>query len=105
MWGARRDVINRVEHGIAHLVDTVIHFYHASGMIRLAVSYDEFDVEATLAYAGRPFLVSERRPTLDEIADTDDGHLRFTGYMLLQSADTVRVTEEYGNTLVRLHYL
>jgi xanthine permease XanP len=105
MWGARRDVISRVEHGIAHLVDTVIHFYHSSGMIRLAVSYDEFDVEATLAYAGRPFLVSETRPTLDEIADTDDGHLRFTGYMLLQSADTVRVTEEFGNTLVRLHYL
>jgi len=46
-------VISRVEHGIAHLVDTVIHFYHASGMIRLAVSYDEFDVEATLARCRR----------------------------------------------------
>jgi hypothetical protein len=53
MWGARRDVISRVEHGIAHLVDTVIQFYHASGMIRLAVSYDEFDVEATLARCRR----------------------------------------------------
>ena len=74
-------------------------------MIRLDVSYDEFDVEATLAPPARAFLVSETRPTLDEIADTDDGHLRFTGYMLLQSADNVRVTEEFGNTLVRLHYL
>jgi hypothetical protein len=42
---------------------------------------------------------------LDEIADTDDGHLRFTGYMLLLSADNVQVPEEFGNTLFRLHYL
>ena len=105
MWRARRDVVNRLQFGITHLVDTVIHFYHVSRMICFAVSYDEFDVEATLAYAGRPFLVPETRPTLDEIADTDNGHLRFTGYVRLQSADTVRVTEESGETLVRLDYL
>ena len=45
IWGARRDVANRVAYAAQQAVEAVIEFGHIRAPAILRVSYDEFDID------------------------------------------------------------
>jgi xanthine permease XanP len=61
IWGARRDVINRVEFAVQQTVEAVIDGCQVKGPIRLEVSYDEFMIDAVVTYAGAPLVFPPKR--------------------------------------------
>jgi len=103
-WGARRDVITRVEFAVQQAVEAIVEFCHVKGPIALAVSYDEFDIDAKLTYAGLPMELPDWAPSQDELLETEDGPRRLAGFMVRRQADRAQSTIEHGATVLNLHF-
>jgi xanthine permease XanP len=104
LWGARRDVIDRVEFAVQQTVEAVIDACMVKDLIRLEVSYDEFDVNAVLTYTGAALEFPDQPPTHDEILETDDGHRRLAGFLIKRHADRTTSGRDGDRTVVRLHF-
>jgi NCS2 family nucleobase:cation symporter-2 len=104
LWGARRDVINRVEFAVQQTVETIIGSCGVKYPIQLEVSYDEFDVDAVLTYAGATLEFPDQAPTVDEIIDTEAGARRLAGFLIKSHADRMTATRVGPASIVRLHF-
>jgi hypothetical protein len=79
------------------------HTHKARGPMTLGASFDEFNLDIELRYAGDRFEVVEARPSLDEIAK-DDGARRLSSFLLSRHADKVTTSGRDGAWAVRLHF-
>jgi xanthine permease XanP len=104
VWGARRDVITRVQSAALQALEAVKEFCAPSGPVRLEIGYDEFDIDARLSYAGKPIELAETAPTHDEIIASDDGSHRLAGFMIRHYTDRVSVKNEAGASTVEMHF-
>jgi xanthine permease XanP len=104
IWGARRDVANRVEHAVQQAVEAVLEFGHVTAPIKLTVSYDEFDIDAALVYAGIGLEMPDRPPSKEEILESEDGARRLSGFMIKRLADKVQVVSGGGQAVIKLHF-
>jgi NCS2 family nucleobase:cation symporter-2 len=104
LWGARRDVIDRVEFAVQQTVETVIGSCAVKDPIKLDVSYDEFDVDAVLSYSGAALEFPDQPPTHEEIVETEDGHRRLAGFLIKRHADRMTSTHVGDRVIVRLHF-
>jgi NCS2 family nucleobase:cation symporter-2 len=104
VWGARRDVTSRVEFAVQQTIEAVIAFCGAHGAIRLEVSFDEFVIQAVVAYVGTPLVFPTHAPTRDEILEADDGQQRLAGFLVRRYADSVTTTARDSLNAVRLRF-
>jgi NCS2 family nucleobase:cation symporter-2 len=104
MWGARRDVINRVDFAVQQTLEAVISACDAKGPIRLEVSYDEFVIEVVVTYDGAMLEFPTQPPTTAEILATDDSYLRLAGFLIRRHADRVRTTRRNDQTVLLLNF-
>jgi xanthine permease XanP len=102
IWGARRDVINRVKLALQEAVEAVVGA--CEGTIRLELSYDEFVIDAVLSYAGTTLEFPAQPPSKDEILATDDGYARLAGFLIRHYADRVASESSGGQSVVRLRF-
>jgi xanthine permease XanP len=74
------------------------------GGVEVEASFDEFNLDIRIRYAGEPLTIPERKPTLREIVASEDGERLLAVYLLQQSADRIhaRVTAEAAE--MTLHY-
>jgi xanthine permease XanP len=103
-WGARRDVITRVEFTIQEAVEAVAEFCQVDGPITLLLSYDEFDIDATLSYRGVAMELPDRPPSQDELLESEDGIRRMSGFLVRRQADRARTGSEAGVAVLNLHF-
>jgi xanthine permease XanP len=103
-WGARRDVVTRVESAVQHAVEALVHYCHVAGPITLTLSYDEFDIDARLVYEGVALDLPDRPPTQDELIESDDGLRRMSGYLVRRQADRAHSTADGGVTGLHLYF-
>ncbi len=104
IWGARRDVVNRVQFAVQQTIEAIIAFCAARGPIRLYISYDEFVIDAVLAYDGAPLEFPTQPPTSEEIVETEHGARRLAGFLIRRFADRMRATRRNDQTVVYLHF-
>ena len=104
VWGARRDVVNRVEFAVQQAVEAVIDACDVKGPIKLEVSYDEFVIDAVVTYAGAQLEFPTRAPTKEEILETEDGHRRLAGFLIRRYADRMASAKSGEQTVLRLHF-
>jgi len=102
-WGARRDVVVRAEFAVQDLADTLAHTCRIRGSMTLGASFDEFNLDIELCYAGEKFEVAQTRPSLEEIAE-EDGARRLSGFLITRYADKVTTSQRDGAWVVRLHF-
>ncbi|HUC16613.1 MAG TPA: solute carrier family 23 protein [Acetobacteraceae bacterium] len=103
-WGARRDVTARVGFAVQQAVEAIIEFCHPSGPIELAVSYDEFDIDAKLTYDGVALELPEWPPSHEEVLEAEDGARRLSGFLVRQQANRAQSGTERGAMVLRLHF-
>ncbi len=103
-WGARRDVITRVGFAVQQAVEAIIEFCRVTGPVELAVSYDEFDIDARLTYDGVALELPEWPPSHEEVLEAEDGARRLSGFLVRQQADRAQSGTERGATVLRLHF-
>ena len=59
IWGARRDVTNRLEYAVQQSVEAAVEFANVSGPIKVEISFDEFVIDALISYIGLPLQFPE----------------------------------------------
>ncbi len=104
IWGARADVIARASWAIAQAIDAVAANCWRSGPLLIRTSFDEFSLDVSMTYLGRPLEFPEQRPSEDEIIESEDGVSRLAGYMLRHIADRVRSGSEGATARLNLHF-
>ena len=102
IWGARRDVVTRVEFAVQQAIEAVIEHCQPKGPIELEIGYDEFDIDVALVYAGIPLDLSGKLPTQDEILESDDGARRLAAFLLVQRSQKAESSAANGKAVLRL---
>jgi xanthine permease XanP len=103
-WGARPDIIRRATFAVAQLAEAVFENCAPRGPIAVSASFDEFNVDVRIEYAGALLEFPERRPTDTEIRDGDDGVRRLAGFMLRHNADRVRADRAGERSVALFHF-
>jgi NCS2 family nucleobase:cation symporter-2 len=104
IWGARRDVVSRVEFAVRQAVEAVAEHCRVSGPIALEVGYDEFDIDVTLTYRGDPFELTGRLPSRDEILESEEGARRLAAFLIAERSDQVTASASDGLATLALHF-
>jgi xanthine permease XanP len=104
IWGARRDVTNRVEFAVQQTIEAIITTCDAKGPIGIDISYDEFVIDAVVVYVGAPLEFPTQPPTKEEIMETDEGHRRLAGFLIRRYADRMEANTANDRTIVHLRF-
>jgi NCS2 family nucleobase:cation symporter-2 len=103
-WGARRDIINRAMFNLAQSIEVIMDSCEPQGPVEVAASFDEFNLDLRVSYVGSPLELPEKRPTDEEIMESDVGQQRLAGFMLRRYADRVQVTHRSGRSVILFHF-
>ncbi len=104
-WGARPDIIKRAIFGVAQLVDAVDENCRKEGPMTVTASFDEFNLDVSLAYQGDVLEFPEQRPSAEDIRAGVDGMRRLAGFMLRRNADRIASeTRGGGTSVVQFHF-
>jgi xanthine permease XanP len=104
IWGARRDVVTRVEFAVQQAVEAVVEYCNVSGPVTVEIGYDEFDIDVTVIYFGAPLEMTGRMPTPEEILETEDGGRRMAAYLVVQRSDRVKASADGQIARIELHF-
>ncbi|MBX9776996.1 MAG: hypothetical protein K2Y71_21665 [Xanthobacteraceae bacterium] len=104
IWGARRDVITRVEFAVQQAAEAIVEHCRPSGPVAVEIGYDEFDIDVTMTYAGRPLEMTGQLPTHDEILESEEGPRRLAAFLIVQRSDRVTATAQDGTATLALHF-
>ena len=100
-WAARRDVINRATFGVVQLLEVL---GDPPNGVEVEASFDEFNLDLCVRYAGIRLEILERKPTPQEIMSSEQGERLLAGYLLRQSADRISSRQSGDIAEVILHY-
>ena len=104
IWGARRDIITRVEFAVQQTTEAIIEACNIKGLVTIEVSYDEFVVDAVVTYEGAPLEFPNQPPGKREMLETEEGPRRLAGFLVRRHADRMESERSGGHTVVRLHF-
>ena len=104
IWGARRDVVTRVEFAVQQAAEAIVEHCQPSGPIAVEIGYDEFDIDVTLTYRGTPLELTGQLPTQDEILETEEGARRLAAFLIMQRSDKVKASANAGVATLALHF-
>lgn len=100
-WAARRDVIRRAVFGAVQVLEVI---GAPPGGVEIEASFDEFNLDIRIRYAGAPLTVPDRKPSPREIVASEDGERLLAGYLLRQSADRIQGRRTADGAEMTLHY-
>jgi NCS2 family nucleobase:cation symporter-2 len=103
-WGARRDVIDRARFNLVQSLEVILDTCEPQGPVEVAATFDEFNLDVRVRYAGPPLELPERRPTDEEILESEDGQRRLAGFMLRRLADRVSASHSAGRSTILFHF-
>jgi len=87
VWGARRDVTNRVEFAVQQSLEAIIAYCDAKGPIKIELSFDEFVIGADISYDGKSMEFPTEPPSKEELFDSEQGYPRLAGFLIRQHTD------------------
>jgi xanthine permease XanP len=103
-WGARRDVMDRVSFGVNQAVEAIVEHCEPQGPVLIEAQFDEFNLDVQIIYQGAPLELPERRPSTNEIMESEAGSRRLAGFMLRRNADRVRTGSKDGTATLHFHF-
>jgi NCS2 family nucleobase:cation symporter-2 len=103
-WGARRDVIDRASFNLTQSIETIVEGCNPEGALTIEASFDEFNLDVRVSYVGPPLELPEKRPTNEEIMESEAGQRSLAGYMLRRHADRVAATHKAGRSMILFHF-
>jgi NCS2 family nucleobase:cation symporter-2 len=103
-WGARRDVIDRAKFNLAQSLEVIVDSCEPQGPVDVTATFDEFNLDLRVSYVGPPIELPDKRPSNEEIMDSEDGQRKLAGFMLRRHADRVRATHNAGRSTILFHF-
>ncbi|MDD1687688.1 solute carrier family 23 protein [Methanoregula sp.] len=102
-WAARREVIQRMAMALTEACELVTDQVSVSGPVTVAVSFDEYNLDAEISYAGAPLPLPETRPGEEEILSDPSAMLRLGGFLIRGHADRVCTVASGGLSVLKIH--
>jgi len=103
-WGARRDVIDRATFNLTQSIEVILDSCKPQGPVDVAATFDEFSLDLRVTYVGPPLELPERRPSNEEIMESEEGQRKLAGFMLRRYADRVAATHRNGRSTILFHF-
>jgi NCS2 family nucleobase:cation symporter-2 len=103
-WGARRDVIDRASFNLSQSIEVIVESCDPRGPLEIEAAFDEFNLDLRVSYMGPPLELPQKRPSNDEIMESEEGQRRLGGYMLRRHADRVQATHRAGRSTILFHF-
>jgi len=103
-WGARKDVIYRALSAIKEFLGSSKELEIKDGLIRMEVSFDEFNLDIRIAYHGNMMPLPEERPLRAEFRTDDQAVLKLSGFMIRQYCDRFQVLQKGDEIQFFLHF-
>lgn len=103
-WGARAEVIGHAKFNLAQSLETIMEGCNPEGPLEVDATFDEFSLDIRVSYVGPLLELPERRPTNEEIMESDEGQRRLAGFMLRRLADRVSSSYKSGRSTVTFHF-
>ena len=76
----------------------------AKTTVRIQASYDEYNLNITITYRGKPLLLHSTRPSPDELLEDETALPKLSGYLIQRYANRVNVSRQGDMWQVRLHF-
>ncbi|MFA6413373.1 MAG: solute carrier family 23 protein [Syntrophales bacterium] len=103
-WGARRQVIQRVQAAVNELLEAVILSDLAEGPIDIQARFDEYHLDVVVLYSGLPLPASEECPSPEQLLADENAVLRLSGSLIRQYADRVVFDAQKQRQRISLHF-
>lgn len=103
-WGARRDVIDRASFNLMQSIETIVEGCEPQGPLEVEATFDEFNLDIRVSYMGPPLELPDKRPTNEEIMESEEGQRRLAGFMLRRYADRVAATHRGNRSTILFHF-
>ncbi len=103
-WGARRDVIERAIFGTAQAEESIVEHCNVQGPVSLEASFDEFNLDVRLSWHGDELTIPDKRPSDEEIRETEQGLLLLAGFLIQRNADRVRTSRKGDRATLEFHF-
>lgn len=103
-WGARRDVIDRASFNLTQSIETIVEGCEPQGALEVEATFDEFNLDIRVSYMGPPLALPDRRPTNEEIMESEEGQRKLAGFMLRRYADRVAATHRGTRSTILFHF-
>lgn len=103
-WGARPDIIKRAISALTEIGESLFSTGRTVEPVSVTAIYDEFNIDIPVSYAGKELILTDKRPTPEEIMKDPDGFSRLSGYMVQRYADKVTTRCTGEKCLVTLHF-
>jgi NCS2 family nucleobase:cation symporter-2 len=103
-WGARRDVIDRAKFNLAQSLEVILDSCEPQGSVEVAATFDEFNLDVRVSYVGPALELPAKRPSNEEIMESEEGQRRLAGFMLRRHADRVAATHKAGRSTILFHF-
>jgi NCS2 family nucleobase:cation symporter-2 len=104
IWGARREVIMRATAALNEFVESAAALGFVRGSAVADVSFDEFNLDLDIRYAGTLMEFPSRRPTAEALLADDSGVAGLSGFLIRQYADRVKTEHENGRCRILMHF-
>lgn len=101
-WAARREVITQMSMAVTEACEALVGNL-AKGPVKVSVSFDEYNLDAEIAYEGEPLPLPEKRPGDEEILESPSAMLLLSGFMVRLHADRVESKAAGTSAFVNIH--
>jgi xanthine permease XanP len=104
IWGARRDVIQRAGRAMIETAEALEVLIAPGTTARFTMSFDEYWLEVTADYRGKPLVVSAEVPKPDELLDDDLQIPRLAAVMIRRQATRLQTSADGDRQRIRLGF-
>ncbi|MFA4877364.1 MAG: solute carrier family 23 protein [Methanoregula sp.] len=102
-WAARGEVIHRMAMALSEACELVVGEARTTGRVTVSLSFDEYNLDAEVTYAGIPLPLPEKRPSDDEILNNPSAMLLLGGFLIRTHADHVSSSNLDGTGVLNIH--
>ncbi|MFZ1535895.1 MAG: solute carrier family 23 protein [Chromatiaceae bacterium] len=107
-WGARPEVMMRLDHATHELLDAV----YGQGLladegdprVELVARFDEYQCQVRVTYAGRPLSLAKERPDPERLLDDQDALADLASLLIRRQTDGIKVEANNGQCTVSMRF-
>lgn len=109
-WGARPEVMQRLDHATQELLDALIEHdlvvteRDADPQVELVARFDEYECQIQVTYSGWPLRLTDRRPEPERLMENPAAVEELAGYLIKRLADHVKIEVRDGTCTLILRF-
>ena len=103
-WGARPEIISKGIRVITEFFEANEFTQLTKNDIETTVSFDEFNLDITIGYKGRPLEFPDGKPTPEELMADETAIARLSAIIIRRTVDRMQSEEKNGQITMHFHF-